>query len=184
MQHCSIFDILYSFLKTTSVTSHTLKNKCGIWQILPFMKESINLQFEDSSLFLYWKVCLWSMNLFSQTCSRGLQPGGALQYQMDTGVRLTLPKAGAFGENTVSKNEGSLSEKPNLGSNKLGGIGWECYIWSFSEHFKSRNLHKRTNKQKIVQNGKNDQFVKEIETKSSFMWQPNAKNKGSLGESD
>ena len=28
---------------------------------------------------------------------------GALQYQMDTGVRLTLPKTGAFGENTVSK---------------------------------------------------------------------------------
>ena len=34
---------------------------------------------------------------------------------MYTGVRLTLPKAGAFGENTVSKNEGSLGEKPNLG---------------------------------------------------------------------
>ena len=32
-------------------------------------------------------------------------PLGALQYQMDTGgVRLTLPKAWAFGENTVSKN--------------------------------------------------------------------------------
>ena len=46
----------------------------------------------------------------------------ALQYQMDTGVRLTLPKAGAFGENTISKNEGSLGEKPNFGS-KLEGIG-------------------------------------------------------------
>ena len=42
---------------------------------------------------------------------------GALQYQMDTGVRLTLPKAGAFSENTVSKNEESLGEKPNFGSN-------------------------------------------------------------------
>ena len=46
-------------------------------------------------------------------------------------------------------------------------------------------------KKKIVENGKNDQFVDEIETKSSFLWQPNAKkkkkkkkNKGSLGESD
>ena len=39
-----------------------------------------------------------------------------------TGVRLTLPKAGASGENTVSKNEGSFGEKPNFGS-KLGGIG-------------------------------------------------------------
>ena len=48
--------------------------------------------------------------------------GGALQYQMDTGVRLTLPKAGAFGENTISTNEGSLGEKTNFGS-KLGGIG-------------------------------------------------------------
>ena len=48
---------------------------------------------------------------------------GALQYQMDKGtVRLTLPKAGAFGENTVSKNEGSLGETPKFGS-KLGGIG-------------------------------------------------------------
>ena len=37
---------------------------------------------------------------------------------MDTGVRLTLSKAGAFCENTVSKNEGSLGE-PNFGS-KLG----------------------------------------------------------------
>ena len=41
---------------------------------------------------------------------------------MDTGVRLTLPKVGAFSENRVSKNEESLREKPNLGS-KLGGIG-------------------------------------------------------------
>ena len=71
-------------------------------------------------------------------------------YQMDTGVRLTLPKAGAFGENTVSKNEGSLGEKPNFGL-KLGGIGWECYFWPFSERFKSRNLQK-----KPIENGKND----------------------------
>ena len=68
--------------------------------------------------------------------------GGAIQYQMDTDVRLTLPKAGAFGENTISKNEGPLGEKPNFGS-KLGGIGWEYYFWSFSERFKSRNLKKK-----------------------------------------
>ena len=50
--------------------------------------------------------------------SRG---GHSKLYQMDTGLRLTLPKAGAFefGENTISKNEGSLGEKPNFGS-KLG----------------------------------------------------------------
>ena len=40
------------------------------------------------------------------------------------------------------------------------------------------------NNNKIIENGKNDQFVDEIETKSSFLWQPNAKNRRSLGESD
>ena len=102
---------------------------------------------------------------------------GALQYQMDTGVRLTLLKAGAFGENTVSKSEGSLGEKSNFGS-KLGSIGWEweCYFWSFSERFKNRNLQN-----KIVENGKNYQFVDEIETKSNFLWLPNAKNRGVFG---
>ena len=40
-------------------------------------------------------------------------------------------------------------------------------------------------KKKIVENGKNDQFVDEIETKSSFLWQPNVKkNRESLSESD
>ena len=34
--------------------------------------------------------------------------GGALQYQMDTGVRLTLPKSGAFGENTNLKKLGVI----------------------------------------------------------------------------
>ena len=45
---------------------------------------------------------------------------------------------------------------------------------------------------KIVENGKYDQYVDEIEIKSSFLWQPNAKkkkkkkkkNRRSLGESD
>ena len=41
---------------------------------------------------------------------------GVLQCQMDTGVTLTLPNAGAFGENTISKNEESLGEKPDFGS--------------------------------------------------------------------
>ena len=48
--------------------------------------------------------------------------GWALQYQIDTGVRLTLPEAGAFSENTIPKNEGLLGEKLNFGS-KLRGIG-------------------------------------------------------------
>ena len=41
--------------------------------------------------------------------------GGALQYQMDTGVRLTLPKAGAFGAEHNLK--------------KWGLIGWEAKFW-------------------------------------------------------
>ena len=79
------------------------------------------------------------------------------------GVRLTLPKAGAFSENTVSKNEGSLGETPNIGSN-LGGNGCEYYFWSFSEHFKAGICKKN------VENGKNDQFVNKIKTKNSFLW--------------
>ena len=35
---------------------------------------------------------------------------------------ITLPKAGAFKENTVSKNDRSLGEKPNLAQN-LGALG-------------------------------------------------------------
>ena len=102
---------------------------------------------------------------------------------MEMGVRLTLPKAGAFGENTVSKNEGSLGpgEKPNFGS-KLGGIGWECYFWSFSECFKSRNLQKK--KKKKVENGKNYQFVDELKQKVASCGSRMQQNRGSLGESD
>ena len=70
---------------------------------------------------------------------------------------------------TVPLNEGPLGDKSKFGS-KIGDIGWQCYFWSFSERFKSRNL-----KKKVMENGKNDQFVDEIETKSSFLWQPNAK---------
>ena len=68
-----------------------------------------------------------------------------------------------------------------------GVIGWEAkfwfkirghwvkmLLWSFSERFKIRNL------QKIIENGKNDQFVDKIETKSSFLWKPNAKKIGGL----
>ena len=96
---------------------------------------------------------------------------------MDTGVRLTLPEAGAFSENTVSKYEGSLGEKPNFGS-KLGALG-ENVTFDLSVNALKAGIWK-----KIVKNGKNDQFVDEIETKSSFLWQLNAKNRGSLGERD
>ena len=69
------------------------------------------------------KVCLNKLLILGSIVDlQNALGGGALQYQMDTGVRLTLPKAGAFGENTISKNEGSLGEKPNCGS-KLGVIG-------------------------------------------------------------
>ena len=62
------------------------------------------------------------------------------------------------------KNDGSFGEKPNFGS-KLGGIGWECYFDLSVSALKAGIW-----RGKIVENGKNDQFVDEIETKSSFLW--------------
>ena len=41
--------------------------------------------------------------------------GGAVKYEVDTGVRPTLQQAGAFGESTGSKNEGSLGESMIFG---------------------------------------------------------------------
>ena len=48
-------------------------------------------------------------------------PGGgeAVKYEVDTGVRPDLQQAGAFGESTGSKNEGSLGES------MIFGIQWE-----------------------------------------------------------
>ena len=48
-----------------------------------------------------------------------VSPGGAVIFEMDTGVRPTLRQAGAFGESTCSKNEGSLGES------MIFGIRWE-----------------------------------------------------------
>ena len=41
--------------------------------------------------------------------------GGAVIFEMDTGVRPALRQAGAFGESTGSKNEGSLGERMIFG---------------------------------------------------------------------
>ena len=41
--------------------------------------------------------------------------GGAVKYEMDTGVRAALRQAGAFSESTGSKNEGSLGESMIFG---------------------------------------------------------------------
>ena len=51
------------------------------------------------------------------TVTCGLHPGGgaAVEYEMDTGVRPALRQAGAFGESTGSKNEGSLGESMIFG---------------------------------------------------------------------
>ena len=68
---------------------------------------------------------------------------------MDTGVKLTLPKAWAFSENTVTKNEETLSEKPNFGS-KLGGIGWECYFWSLVSALKAGICKKSSKMAKMI----------------------------------
>ena len=45
--------------------------------------------------------------------------GGVDKYEVDTGVRPALQQAGAFGESTGSKNEGSLGES------MIFGIQWE-----------------------------------------------------------
>ena len=48
--------------------------------------------------------------------SEMLSPGGgADKYEVDTGVRPALQQAGAFGESTGSKNEGSLGESMIFG---------------------------------------------------------------------
>ena len=44
-----------------------------------------------------------------------LSPGGAVIFEMDTGVRPALRQAGAFGESTGSKNKGSLGESMIFG---------------------------------------------------------------------
>ena len=57
--------------------------------------------------------------------------GGAVKYEVDTGVRPALQQAGALGESTGSKNEGSLGESMIFGiqwqkNTKICGvIGWE-----------------------------------------------------------
>ena len=64
-------------------------------------------------------------------CICGAGGGGAVKYEVDTGVRPTLQQAGAFGESTGSKNEGSLGESMIFGiqwekNTKICGvIGWE-----------------------------------------------------------
>ena len=121
---------------------------------------------------LHWSV---EINMYRDESGGGGGWGETLQYQMDTGVRLTLPQAGAFGESTVSKNKGSLGEKPNFGS-QLGDIGWECYFWSFSERFESRNLRK------IVENGKNYLSYGGSLGESDQRAHISPKNVGSLGD--
>ena len=73
-----------------------------------------------------------NLNFHVQLCNNGRnKPGGAVKYEVDTGVRPALQQAGAFGESTGSKNEGSLSESMIFGiqwekNTKICGvIGWE-----------------------------------------------------------
>ena len=57
--------------------------------------------------------------------------GGAVKSEVDTGVRPAIQQAGAFGESTGSKKEGSLGESMIFGiqwekNTKICGvIGWE-----------------------------------------------------------
>ena len=40
--------------------------------------------------------------------SQTIAPGGAVKYEVDTGVRPAIQQAGAFGESTGSKNGGVI----------------------------------------------------------------------------
>ena len=58
-----------------------------------------------------------------------ISPGGAVKYEMDTGVRAALRQAGAFSESTGSKN--------------WGVIGWEHDFWhSVREKYKNMWGHR------------------------------------------
>ena len=57
--------------------------------------------------------------LYIRTQLKVEYPRGAVKYEVDTGVRPALQQAGAFGESTGSKNEGSLGES------MIFGIQWE-----------------------------------------------------------
>ena len=48
-------------------------------------------------------------------CLNARGGGRAVKYEVDTGVRPALQQAGAFGESTGSKNEGSLGESMIFG---------------------------------------------------------------------
>ena len=60
-----------------------------------------------------------ALHSWADTCHSVHAPGGAVIFKMDTGVRPALQQAGAFGESTGSKNEGSLGES------MIFGIRWE-----------------------------------------------------------
>ena len=99
--------------------------------------------------FNLWKCkcnfCLqvWCRKILTSHKVRSPPPPPGTPISNGLGCKAHTSKGWAFGENTISKNEGSLGEKPNFGS-KLGGIEWECYFWYFSECFKSRNLKKKS----------------------------------------
>ena len=62
-------------------------------------------------------LCVISKSCFvTENFKKGCHPGGgAVKYEVDTGVRPALQQAGALGESTGSKNEGSLGESMIFG---------------------------------------------------------------------
>ena len=92
--------LAYIYYALSDMSSHLL---CSVWHKLTFTMWCV------SRAHIY-KSCLTWAHIY---------PGGAVKYEVDTGVRPALQQAGAFGESTGSKNEGSLGES------MIFGIQWE-----------------------------------------------------------
>ena len=118
-------------------------------------------------------------------------PGGAVKYEVDTDVRPALQQAGAFGESTGSKNEGSLGESMIFGiqwekNTKICGvIGWEPKVFSI--------LDCKITKVKYIVFFSNASFSNHgalsdrLNEKNMGLWvraHATVKNMGSMGDSD
>ena len=131
---------------------------------------------------------MWVLTKFVGKLPRG---GGAVKYEVDTGVRPALQQAGAFGESTGSKNEGSLGESMIFGiqwekNTKICGvIGWEPKVFSI--------LDCKITKVKYIEFFSNASFSNhgriewQIKWKNMGLWvraHATVKNMGSMGDSD
>ena len=85
-----------------------VENLAQNWHFSPLKRPAKDKIWQNPERF-WFVLKIWLKNeIFnhSRPAKDEICPGGVLQYQMDTGVKLALP----FGENTISKNEGALGE--------------------------------------------------------------------------